>query len=78
MPGHVIRRARKLAGLSQAQLAARLGTTQSAISRWEKDATSPRVVNLRDAVNACGYDLWLGLSELDGGPGGLRRDPPIG
>ena len=32
--GDLIREARRDAGLSQSQLAATLGTTQSAVSRW--------------------------------------------
>jgi transcriptional regulator with XRE-family HTH domain len=59
MPGALIRSARKAAGLTQASLAARLGTTQSAVARLERDATSPRVETLRRVLAACGSELEL-------------------
>lgn len=49
----VIREARKRAGLTQAELAARAGTTQSAIARWESGAVSPRVETLDRILTAC-------------------------
>ena len=58
-PGALIREARRSAGLTQASLAARLGTTQSAIARLEHDATSPRVETLQRALAACGRELEL-------------------
>jgi transcriptional regulator with XRE-family HTH domain len=57
--GRLIREARRNAGLTQASLAARLGTTQSAIARLERDVSSPRVETLRKALAACGRDLEL-------------------
>ncbi len=58
-PGALIRDARRTAGLSQAALAARLGTTQSAIARLERDATSPRVDTIERALRACSRRLEL-------------------
>jgi len=49
-----IRRWRQEAGLSQAQLARRLGTTQSAVSRWEKGHDEPRLGTLAEILRACG------------------------
>lgn len=69
-PGQLIARARLRAGLTQSELAARLGTTQSAISRLELDVNSPRMVTIKDTVEACGLRLWLGLQE--------HRDPRSG
>ena len=56
-PGSIVRRSRQAARLTQAQLAERLGTTQSAIARLEADGSNPRVDTLARAVAACGYDL---------------------
>jgi len=39
-------RARLDAGLTQQQLAERLGTTQSAVARWENGTTAPRLDTL--------------------------------
>ena len=41
-----IRIARRIAGLSQAQLAARLGVTQTAVSYWESGKRGMTVANL--------------------------------
>jgi transcriptional regulator with XRE-family HTH domain len=68
-PGSLIRNARRSAGLSQASLASRLGTTQSAIARLERDASSPRVKTVERALHACGQRLELrahpGQSSID-------------
>jgi transcriptional regulator with XRE-family HTH domain len=57
----IIRQARRSAGLTQAQLAERLGTTQSAIARLETRGSNPRADTLERAVAACGFDLALEL-----------------
>ena len=41
-----IRAARRAAGLSQAELAARFGLAQSSISQWEKGVTHPSTAHL--------------------------------
>ena len=58
-PGTVIRKARRAAGLSQAQLAARLATTQSAVARLERPGSNPRVETLDAALRATGHRLAL-------------------
>lgn len=58
-PGALLREARRHAGLTQQSLASRLGTSQSAIARLERDATSPRVQTLERALSACGEELAL-------------------
>ena len=50
----LMRDARGLAGLSQAQLAGRVGTTQAVVSRWERGAEVPRLDALARALQACG------------------------
>src|SRR5262249_62209641 len=54
--GHLIREARRLGGLTQAELARRLGTTQSAVSNWERGVDIPRVDTLARILEACGLE----------------------
>ena len=61
----LVRSARLAAGLSQAELAERLGTTQSAVSRWERGHDEPRLSSLNAIMSACGQRLWLQV-EADG------------
>ena len=61
----VIREARRRAGLTQSGLAARLGTTQSAIARLESGATEPAFGRVLDAVRACGLELTSSLVARD-------------
>jgi transcriptional regulator with XRE-family HTH domain len=66
-PGEILRDARRRHGLSQARLAIRAGTTQSAISRIESDRVSPSVETLRDLLHMLGEDLTLGSEPRDAG-----------
>ncbi|MEO6652699.1 MAG: helix-turn-helix transcriptional regulator [Ilumatobacteraceae bacterium] len=52
--GRLIRSSRERAGLSQTQLAERVGTTQSAVSRWERGHDEPRLTTLARLIRACG------------------------
>jgi transcriptional regulator with XRE-family HTH domain len=52
-------KARTDAGLTQAELAARVGTTQSSIARTESGRTSPTVERLDLLVRACGATLAI-------------------
>jgi transcriptional regulator with XRE-family HTH domain len=61
----VIYSARRRAGLTQAELARRLGLPQSQISRWERGAVAPSFETLRSVVRACGLELTIGLANLD-------------
>ncbi|NND02068.1 MAG: helix-turn-helix transcriptional regulator [Acidimicrobiia bacterium] len=62
---NVVRHARKAAGLSQKKLAARLGTSQSVVSRWERGHDEPRLSSLRAIARACGFRLALELHADD-------------
>jgi ribosome-binding protein aMBF1 (putative translation factor) len=55
-------RARLRAGLSQAELAARMGTSQSAIARLESGQTLPSTKTLLRFAEATGSKLKLRLS----------------
>jgi transcriptional regulator with XRE-family HTH domain len=54
-------RARSAARLSQAELARRIGTTQSAIARLEAGGVSPSVSTLRRYAEATGTKLRIEL-----------------
>jgi transcriptional regulator with XRE-family HTH domain len=62
---HLVREARRRAGLTQAQLAGRAGTTQSAIARVESGTTNPSMEHISDLVRACGFDLEVHLVPYD-------------
>lgn len=59
-------KARREAGLTQAELAARMGTQAPAVARLERALAtgkhSPSVATLRKYVKACGKDLHLQVS----------------
>jgi|UniRef100_A0A7C1J7Z1 DNA-binding XRE family transcriptional regulator len=52
-------RLRSEAGLSQAELAKRVGTTQSAIARMESGKVIPRLESLQRIARACGKTLEI-------------------
>jgi transcriptional regulator with XRE-family HTH domain len=63
--GRLIREARRLRGLTQADLARRLGTTQSAVSNWERDRDIPRVDTLARILEACGFEADMTFRRHD-------------
>jgi transcriptional regulator with XRE-family HTH domain len=65
--GELLKEARRRHGVSQKQLAMRAGTTQSAISRIERDRVSPSVETLRELLYLLGENLNLGAEERDFG-----------
>ncbi|HEX9967203.1 MAG TPA: helix-turn-helix domain-containing protein [Solirubrobacterales bacterium] len=65
--GELLREARRRHGVSQKQLAMRASTTQSAISRIERDRVSPSVETLRELLYLLGEDLTLGAEQRDFG-----------
>ena len=54
--GRLVRQARAHAAISQAVLAARVGTTQSAVSRWEAGIDEPRLARIAQVLEACGLE----------------------
>jgi transcriptional regulator with XRE-family HTH domain len=58
---------RKERGLSQAELAALVGTTQSAIARLESGGRPPRIDTLLRIANALDADLQIELHEREPG-----------
>ena len=57
----VIQKTRQRAGLTQADLAQRVGTTQSAISRLENGRVRPSLETIERLAKACGATLDLRL-----------------
>ncbi len=66
-PGRLIQTVRTRRGLTQATLARRAGTTQTAISRLESGRQSPTADTLRRLLQVMGEDLELGASPLRSG-----------
>jgi transcriptional regulator with XRE-family HTH domain len=62
-PGTLIRKSRQSAGLTQAELAARLRTTQSAVARLESESANPRLETLARALLATGHQLEVTAPE---------------
>jgi transcriptional regulator with XRE-family HTH domain len=73
-PGELIRTTRTRSGLSQARLARRVGTKQSAISRLEADEVSPSIETLDMLMRAMGECLRIssGAPERDYDPAHRR------
>lgn len=58
--GERLRRAREAAGLTQVELAERLGIKQNQISQWEADNTGPKRDRLPTLAAAVGASIeWL-------------------
>jgi transcriptional regulator with XRE-family HTH domain len=63
--GLLVRQARLRAGMSQRQLAEKLGTSQSLVARWERGQVEPPFGSVVRAVRACGLDLGVRLAAYD-------------
>ena len=61
----MIEEARKRAGLTQAELASRLGIPQSTVARWETRRIEPSFANVARAVRACDLHLSVTLPPVD-------------
>ncbi len=56
---------RRRAGLSQEQLASRLGRTQPTIARWESGYQHPPLESVLEALHVCGLELTVGMARYD-------------
>ncbi len=74
--GALLRRARKRAGITQQELAARAGVAQSVISAYESGHRQPAVPTLAALIEATGYELVLDLRPL--APQLSRLSGPVG
>lgn len=59
----LVHRVRVEAGLTQAELAGRMGTTQSAIARMEGGGTQPTLLTLENLARAVGQELVVGVGD---------------
>lgn len=59
---HLIREARRRAGITQAELAERARTTQSAVARWESGRSLPSLEKLSELVECCGLEVVVTLT----------------
>jgi transcriptional regulator with XRE-family HTH domain len=60
-----VRELREKRGLSQRELAERLGTTQSAVARLEAGNVSPSLPTLDKLADALGVELVVGFVDVD-------------
>lgn len=58
-PSLLVRDARRKAGLTQVELAARAGTTQPIVARAERSDAKPTLHTLERLLDAAGYELEL-------------------
>ena len=61
----LLREARQKAGLTQRELAARAGTSQSAVARYERARSMPDIPTLQRLLEACGLELRFRVEPLD-------------
>ena len=61
----LLREARLRAGLTQTELARRVGKPPSVISRWERGVVQPSLETLRSLIRACGLELTFRLATYD-------------
>src|SRR5262249_56960944 len=64
----IIRKARLKAGLTQTELAERLGRDRAQVARWEIGGQQPSFENVQAAVEACGLALKLEIVEREQTP----------
>jgi len=74
-PADLLRTARRRQGLTQAELAARVGTSQPVISAYEHGARDPSIQTLRRIISGTGerLDIRLGEPTAAGPPLADRR-----
>lgn len=71
--GQFVLEARRRAGMTQRQLAARTGLSQPEIARIESGLVSPSLGRIVELVRACGSDLSIRLVKLDEDAESLAR-----
>ena len=69
---HLIRIARRRAGLTQKALADRAGTSQAAMSAYESGRRSPSVETLCRILRSAGFEVRMRLAEPDTHEAALR------
>lgn len=67
MIGAKLKALREQNGLSQKELASKLGKSQETISSWENDRTYPKMAQLKELCNlyGCTYETLTGIKQHD-------------
>lgn len=67
MIGAKLKALREQHGLSQKELAVKLGKSQETISSWENDRTYPKMAQLKELCNlyGCTYETLTGIKQHD-------------
>lgn len=65
MYGEKIKAKRKAMGLSQEDLAEKLGVTRQAVSKWEMDRTQPTMTNLRELAQVFSVNMAYFIGKDD-------------
>ncbi len=77
--GSLLEHARRAAGLNQAEVARRAGTSRTAISAYENGRKSPSLTTLTRLLDACGFELeavpHLSFHDVPGQAGRQYRVP---
>lgn len=73
LPG--LRSRRKAAGLSQTELAARVGATFQAVGAWERGETLPSADKLPEIARALGCSIDELFTDTSSGTGGASPAP---
>ena len=63
--GFLLAQTRRDAGLTQAELARRLGISQPAVAQLERYASNPRIATLERALRAVGAELVIDARPLE-------------
>lgn len=74
--GEAIKAARRAAGLTQAELAKRLGVTPQTVSQYERGLINPKLETLQKFAYALGTDVWNLTDPLFVGQGGVPHLVP--
>jgi ribosome-binding protein aMBF1 (putative translation factor) len=67
--GRMVRELREARGLSQRELAERMGTTQSVVGRLEAGGSRPTIVTLDRVAHALGLQLEVRFHDVHRSPG---------
>ena len=73
--GQNVQRLRRAAGLSQEELAERLGVTRQAVSKWERDSAYPEMEKLARMSQLFGVTVE---ALLNGDPAPAQARPAVG
>lgn len=63
--GKLIRQARKNEGLTQEELAQKMGISYQNVSQWESNLRNPKIESLRKIANACGVPLSYFVLDME-------------